>query len=79
MRCIYTAEPVKTLLAFEKHIGLGPVATARVLGCAYPTYAQYRSGLRELPQYQITQIKAVTRLTPEALAEHIQEMLDGTS
>lgn len=66
-----------TLLAFEKHIGLGPVATARVLGCAYPTYAQYRSGLRTLPPYQASQIKAVRRLEPKALAEHIQEMLDG--
>lgn len=67
----------ETLLAFEKHTGLGPVAAARVLGSVYSTYAQYRSGRRPLPPYQLSQIKAVMRLSPEALAEHIQEMLDG--
>lgn len=47
---------------------------AALLGCAYSTYAQYRSGFRVLPPYQVTQIKAVLRLPPRALQEHIQEL-----
>lgn len=39
------------LLDFEKLLGIGPTFTARLLGLAYPTYAAYRSGSRELPIY----------------------------
>jgi hypothetical protein len=69
----------KTLVAFEKHIGLGPVATARVLGCAYPTYAQYRSGLRSLPTYHAYHMDALMRLSQIELRKIIQERINGTS
>lgn len=40
-----------TLLNFEKQLSLGPTYAARLLGVAYPTYAAYRAGTRELPLY----------------------------
>lgn len=40
-----------TLLNFEKQLGIGPTFAARLLGVAYPTYAAYRAGSREVPLY----------------------------
>lgn len=41
----------QTLLDLEKQLGIGPTFVARLLGIAYPTYAAYRNGQRELPIY----------------------------
>lgn len=73
-----TMPPHATLLAFEAEFNLGPTFAARVLGVAYATYAQYRSGRRELPQYHLNQI-ALLRLLAEAHRhDYIQERLHGT-
>jgi hypothetical protein len=58
------------LLHFEKQTGLGPTKAARMLGVAYPTYAQYRSGRRELPLYHEFQIE-VLLLLPRNLMERL--------
>lgn len=66
-----------TLIDFEAHTGLGPTYAARLLGVAYPTYAQYRSGRRVLPQYHQNHIQAL-RLLPEAsLRALIEEHANG--
>lgn len=58
------------LLFFETETGLGSTHAARVLGVAYPTYAQYRSGRRELPTYHAYQIEALL-LLPQAKLEKL--------
>lgn len=63
------------LLAFEAHLGLGPVAASRVLRCAYSTYAQYRSGLRPLPTYHEGHIDALMRHTERELHAIVQERI----
>lgn len=65
------------LLAFEAHIGLGPVTAARVLGCAYPTYAQYRSELRKLPKYHAYHVDSLMRVSAGELHKIIQERTNG--
>lgn len=49
MQCI--ANPLPLLEGFEAIIECGPTTAAAVINCAYPTYAQYRSGLRNLSPY----------------------------
>lgn len=51
-----------TLLQLEKATGLGPTYAARLLGVAYPTYAQYRSGRRPLQLYHERHIEALLLL-----------------
>lgn len=63
----------KTLVAFERMCGVGPTRAARVLGVAYPTYAQYRSGRRELPLYHHLHIAALKLLSKEALNATVKE------
>lgn len=60
------------LIRFEKQVDLGPTYAARLLGVAYPTYAQYRSGRRSLPQYHRNHIDALLALSPEALRRQIE-------
>lgn len=63
---------------FERHIKLGPTFAARLLGYAYPTYAQYRSGRRPLQLYARRHIQAVMLLPPPALDMLIREhVFDG--
>lgn len=69
----------KTLIAFEKHFGIGPVAAARVLRCAYSTYAQYRSGLRELPAYHEAHIELAIAPDQRSKDKIIQERINGKS
>jgi hypothetical protein len=63
----------ETLVRFEQHIKLGPVATARLLGYSYSTYAQYRSGLRPLQLYAARHVEAVMRLPRKTLDSMIKE------
>ena len=65
------------LLHFEKATGLGPTFAARLLGVAYPTYAQYRSERRELPNYHHHHIEALLLLPHTSLAKLIKEHASG--
>ncbi len=65
------------LLHFEKAIGLGPTFAARLLGVAYPTYAQYRSERRELPKYHQHHIEALLLLPHTSLVKLIKEHARG--
>lgn len=67
------------LKALEYHTELGPTFAARVLGVAYPTYAQYRSGRRVLPTYHHRHIQALMGLQPAVLALLIEEHAHGNS
>jgi hypothetical protein len=57
----------QTLLDFERHSRLGPTFVARLLGVAYPTYAQYRNGRRELPLYHQRHIELLYLIPKESL------------
>jgi hypothetical protein len=63
----------KILLHFEKATGLGPVNSARLLGIAYATYAQYRSELRPLQTYHARHIEALLLLSRSSLDRLIKE------
>lgn len=63
----------KVLLDFEKHTHLGPTYAAELLGVAYSTYAQVRSGSRGLQPYLQRHIEAVCLLPKETLANLISE------
>lgn len=52
-----------TLLAFEQHYELGPVAASRVLGVAYVTYAQIRCGDRPMKLYHQRHVQALMLLS----------------
>lgn len=67
------AEPAPVLIGLERHTALGPTAAARLLGLPYVSYAQYRSGLRQLKRQHLNHIKAVMRLDPRALRQHIED------
>ena len=77
LRCnacdIFIAHMNAILLRFEKSIGLGATYAARLLGVAYPTYAQYRSGRRELPLYHQRHIDALLRLPESELTGLIEK------
>ena len=66
-----------TLTHFEQQIQLGPTRACRLIGVAYPTYAQYRSGRRTLPDYHRNHIQALLLLAPEHLAALIEEHVNG--
>lgn len=67
----------ETLLQFESETGLGPTYAARLLGVAYPTYAQYRSERRELPVYHQHHIEALLMLPQTSLGKLIKEHANG--
>lgn len=62
-----------TLLAYEKLYALGPVAAARVMGVAYVTYAQVRSGQRPLQLYHERHLQALMLLPAAARNRLIKE------
>lgn len=62
-----------TILGFEKATALGPTYAARLLGVAYPTYAQYRSGRRPLQRYHERHIEALLLLPRGSLDRLIKE------
>lgn len=57
----------ETLLRLEEVTSLGPTFAARLLGVAYPTYAQYRSGRRSLPKYHVRHIEVIMLLSDKNL------------
>ncbi len=61
------------LMQLELAIGLGPTYAARMLGIAYPTYAQYRSGRRPLQLYHDLHIEALLLLPPAKLSRLIED------
>ncbi len=65
----------QTLVKFERYCGIGSTRAAKVLGVAYPTYAQYRSARRELPTYHEYHIKVLLMLSREALINVIESRL----
>jgi hypothetical protein len=71
---IERSDPVnQVLLQLEEHTGLGPTFAAELLGIAYSTYAQVRSGRRELQDYTRNHIAVLMILTPEQLEQQIKE------
>lgn len=69
----------QTLTEFEHHIAMGPTFAARLLGVAYATYAQYRSGHRRLQVYHCRHIQALMLLTDEDLQNLITEHIHNDS
>jgi hypothetical protein len=67
----------KALLHFEQATGLGPTKAARLLGVAYVTYAQVRSGARPLQKYHARHMEVILLLPPAALRKLIQEHVHG--
>lgn len=65
------------LLDFEQRTGLGPTFAARLIGTAYPTYAQYKSGVRPLPRYHRNHVQALLLLAPDVLQRLIEEHVHG--
>lgn len=74
--------PNQLLVEFEQKTELTAAGAAHVLGLAYPTYAAYRSGRRELPQYnvnQINQINLIAALSERAMIKYIEERLNAST
>jgi hypothetical protein len=65
----------QVILSFEKHVELGPVLAAKLLGYPYSTYAQYKNGSRELRPYVRRHIQAVMLLQADTLKDLIAEVL----
>lgn len=63
----------QTLIEFEQRTGLGPTFAARLLGVAYPTYAHYRSGHRDLPTYHARHVAHLLLHSPHMLKVIIKE------
>ena len=63
----------KVLLQFEKHTRLGPTYASELLGMAYSTYAQVRSGRRDLQSYTQRHIQALMLLPRYTLTTLISE------
>lgn len=65
------------LLRLEQRIALGPTYAARMMGLAYVTYAQYRSGRRALQLYHERHIEALLALPAAELTRITQEHAYG--
>jgi hypothetical protein len=65
------------LLELERHTALGPTYVARLMGMAYITYAQCRSGRRPLQLYHQRHVESLLALHPEVLAKLIKEHAYG--
>lgn len=68
----------KALLHFEQATGLGPTKAALLLGVAYVTYAQVRSGARPLQKYHARHMEAILLLPQATLRRLIQEHVNGS-
>lgn len=71
-------DPDEPLQYLERHLGLGGVYVAKVLGIAYPTYAAYRSGSRVLPRYHLNQVELIMLVRAKELDEYIRERINAT-
>jgi hypothetical protein len=67
----------ETLLLLERTTGLGPTKAARLLGVAYVTYAQYRSGYRPLQTYHARHIEVILLLSRRELERLIERHING--
>jgi hypothetical protein len=67
----------QTLLRLEQRIELGPTFAARLIGIAYPTYAQYRSGRRKLQRYHERHIEALLCLSEPTLTRLVKAYAYG--
>lgn len=65
------------LRELERHTALGPTYAARLMGMAYITYAQCRSGRRPLQLYHERHVESLLALSPEALVKLIKEHAHG--
>lgn len=65
------------LVEFEAMTGLGSTKACQLLGIAYPTYAAYRNCTRTLQPYHANHIEVIGRLSGRALAQLINERING--
>ena len=65
------------LLEFEFYTGLGPTYACELLGMAYSTYAQIRSGARSMQVYTRRHLQALHMLPREDLEKLIKEHVRG--
>lgn len=61
------------LLSLENRTGLGPTFVSDLLGYAYSTYSQYRSGARPFPLYGERHVQALLVLPQTDLDVLIKE------
>jgi hypothetical protein len=74
MQCTYMQ--CTALIKFEKLVGLGPVKAAALLGVTYSSYAQWRSGSRELPLYHQQHIKALRAMPEDVLEWYVRNFFE---
>lgn len=67
----------RLLIQFEKHTQLGPTYAARLLGYAYPTYAQWRAGSHVMQPHTERYVKALMLLPEDTLDGLIKEYVYG--
>lgn len=67
----------KTLINFERQIGLGSTYAARVLGVAYQTYASYRNERRPLPLYHARHIRHFLMLPADVRKKELEVIANG--
>ena len=65
------------LVEFEEHVGLTSTCACLLIGVAYPTYAAYRNGSRELPIYHSNHVDDIRRFSRRVLTALIQERIYG--
>jgi transcriptional regulator with XRE-family HTH domain len=70
---------IQRLYKLEDKLGTGPVNTARFLGYSYSTYAQYKSGRRELTPYLLAHVNALLAMPDELLKNVFEEAINGHS
>lgn len=78
--CSHMTDPADInpiLRELERHAALGPTYAARLMGMAYITYAQCRSGRRPLQLYHERHIESLLALSPEVLKKLIKEHAYG--
>lgn len=68
---------LQALVDFEAVLGLDPPQACQVIGIAYSTYAAYRNCSRPLQQYHQYHIEDIARLPRRALAQLIDERING--
>lgn len=66
------------LVDFEIYANIESPAAAKVLGVAYPTYAQYKSGFRKLQRYHRFHIETLRALPQRKLIALIKERTDAS-
>jgi len=70
-------EPNPILFDFEQRSGLGPTHAARLLGSPYVSYAQLRSGVRNLKRCHILHIEVILLLPLKVRQQLIEREVHG--